>query len=123
MAAETTHESDGRHTHANHSHVHGPNCGHPAVHHDGHVDYLHDGHLHHVEGNVVHEHTIAESPANRAECTPEHDCHAHEKAHRHGPTCGHPSVPHGSHVDYLVDGHLHHPHGSHCDHHGALKGA
>jgi hypothetical protein len=30
-------------------------------------------------------------------------------------------VPHGDHVDYLVDGHLHHPHGDHCDDHGAVK--
>jgi hypothetical protein len=29
-------------------------------------------------------------------------------------------VPHGDHVDYLVDGHLHHPHGDHCDHHGSV---
>jgi UDP-2,3-diacylglucosamine pyrophosphatase LpxH len=29
-------------------------------------------------------------------------------------------VPHGEHVDYLVDGHLHHPHGDHCDDHGEL---
>ncbi|HZO16836.1 MAG TPA: hypothetical protein VFB62_26345 [Polyangiaceae bacterium] len=28
-------------------HIHGPDCGHPAVKHDGHVDYLVDGHLHH----------------------------------------------------------------------------
>jgi hypothetical protein len=31
------------------------------------------------------------------------------------------AVPHGDHVDYLVDGHLHHPHGGHCDHHGAVR--
>jgi UDP-2,3-diacylglucosamine pyrophosphatase LpxH len=29
-------------------------------------------------------------------------------------------VPHGDHVDYLVDGHLHHPHGNHCDNHGPI---
>jgi UDP-2,3-diacylglucosamine pyrophosphatase LpxH len=29
-------------------------------------------------------------------------------------------VPHGDHVDYLVDGHLHHPHGDHCDDHGPV---
>jgi hypothetical protein len=27
-------------------------------------------------------------------------------------------MPHGDHVDYLVNGHLHHPHGDHCDDHG-----
>jgi hypothetical protein len=29
-------------------------------------------------------------------------------------------VPHGDHVDYLVDGRLHHPHDSHCDDHGPV---
>jgi hypothetical protein len=29
-------------------------------------------------------------------------------------------VPHGDHVDYLVDGHLHHPHNGHCDDHGPV---
>jgi UDP-2,3-diacylglucosamine pyrophosphatase LpxH len=38
----------------------------------------------------------------------------------HGPDCGHPAVPHGDHVDYLVAGHLHHPHGTHCDDHGPV---
>jgi hypothetical protein len=33
-------------THDQHSHEHGPGCGHTAVKHEGHVDYLHDGHLH-----------------------------------------------------------------------------
>jgi hypothetical protein len=32
-------------------------------------------------------------------------------------------VPHGDHVDYLVDGHLHHAHDGHCDDHGALQTA
>jgi hypothetical protein len=30
-------------------------------------------------------------------------------------------VPHGDHIDYLVDGHLHHPHGQHCDDHGPVQ--
>ena len=42
------------------------------------------------------------------------------KRHLHGPNCGHEAVPHGDHIDYLVDGHLHHPHGGHCDDHGRL---
>jgi hypothetical protein len=29
-------------------------------------------------------------------------------------------VPHGDHVDYLVDGHLHQSHGDHCDDHGPI---
>ncbi len=48
----------------NHSHVHGPNCGHTAVRHGDHVDYLHDGHLHHQEGNHVEEHVIEVSATN-----------------------------------------------------------
>ncbi len=47
----------------------------------------------------------------------------HQPDHVHGPGCGHPAVPHGNHVDYLVQGHLHHPHGTHCDDHGKLAAA
>jgi hypothetical protein len=35
--------------------------------------------------------------------------------------CGHEAVPHGDHVDYVVDGHRHYPHGDHCDNHGPLE--
>jgi hypothetical protein len=110
-------------THDNHSHQHGPGCGHTAVKHDGHVDYLHDGHLHHFAGGAVEEHTLAVNSTNPASCTPSHDCGGHDKGHQHGPGCGHEAVPHGDHVDYLVDGHLHHPHGDHCDDHGPLPTA
>ena len=41
--------------------------------------------------------------------------------HVHGVNCGHEAVPHGDHIDYLVDGHLHHPHGTHCDNHGPVE--
>ena len=109
------------HHHGDHDHTHGPACGHTAIQHDGHVDYLHDGHLHHPNaGGVIEEHTLAVSAANPAECTPDHHCAGHDAAHVHGPDCGHPAVPHGDHVDYLVDGHLHHPHGTHCDDHGPV---
>lgn len=106
--------------HANHSHTHGANCGHVAVHHDGHVDYLHDGHLHHQAGASVEEHVIPVSDANPSRCTPSHACGGHDAAHVHGPNCGHAAVPHGDHIDYLVNGHLHHAHAGHCDDHGAL---
>jgi zinc transport system permease protein len=47
-----------------------------------------------------------------------HAAHPHE----HGPSCGHPTVRHGDHVDYDHDGHLHAPHltgtGVHYDEHG-----
>lgn len=110
------------HHHDDHEgHVHGEGCGHTAVQHAGHTDYLHDGHLHHAcEHGGVEEHALDVGPANPADCTPTHACGAHPAQHAHGPGCGHEAVPHGDHVDYLVDGHLHHPHGDHCDHHGAL---
>jgi hypothetical protein len=106
------------HEHANHPHHHGPGCGHQTISHEGHTDYLHDGHLHHVHGDHVDEHVIGISKANPATCTPSHACDGHDKAHKHGPKCGHEAVPHGDHTDYLVGGHLHHPHDGHCDDHG-----
>lgn len=42
--------------HNQHSHTHGSNCGHIAVHHNGHVGYLHDGHLHHVHDGHCDDH-------------------------------------------------------------------
>ena len=61
--------------------------------------------------------------ANPADCTPDHACSVHAAEHTHGPDCGHEAVPHGDHVDYLVDWHLHHTHGDHCDNHGQLATA
>ena len=107
--------------HAGHSHQHSAGCGHTAIQHDGHVDYLHDGHLHHVGKGGVEEHQLAVNSTNPASCTPKHQCAGHPKGHKHGPNCGHEAVPHGDHVDYLVDGHLHHPHGDHCDDHGPVS--
>ena len=45
--------------------------------------------------------------------------HATAEMHRHthGPGCGHESVIHESHVDYLHDGHMHSEHGDHYDEH------
>jgi hypothetical protein len=110
------------HIHADHTHQHGPNCGHTGLKHEDHVDYLHDGHLHHMNTDgSVEEHQIAVSTTNPNECTSGHACGGHDKAHVHGPDCGHQAVPHGDHIDYLVDGHLHHPHGDHCDDHGPVE--
>ena len=109
--------------HANHTHAHGPSCGHTAVRHGDHVDYLHDGHLHHPHADHVDEHAIEVSATNPDRCTPGHRCKGHDTGHKHGPGCGHEAVPHGDHIDYLVDGHLHHPHGDHCDDHGPLETA
>ena len=110
--------------HSDHGHEHGPTCGHTAIKHEGHVDYVHDGHLHHPVGNpasaLVEEHVIEVGSQNPDRCTPDHHCAGHGSGHKHGPGCGHEAVPHGDHIDYLVDGHLHHPHGDHCDDHGRI---
>lgn len=96
--------------HDPHSHVHSEHCGHLRILHDGHVDYLHNGHLHHPHEGHYDEHVIAENPDGCAPvaCQCGHD------------DCGHPLVPHGDHVDYLVNGRLHHRHGDHCDDHGPV---
>jgi hypothetical protein len=108
-------------THEKHAHAHGPGCGHKAITHEDHTDFLHDGHLHHVHGDHVDEHVIAVGGANTAECTQGHTCGAHGVDHKHDFGCGHEAVPHGDHVDYLVDGDLHHPCGKHCDNHGKVS--
>jgi hypothetical protein len=107
--------------HANHPHQHGKKCGHTAIVHNGHTDYLHDGHLHSLHEGHVDEHGLDVNAKNPAECSKGHDCGAHGSEHKHGPNCGHETVPHGDHVDYLVNGHLHHPDGSHCDNHGTVQ--
>jgi hypothetical protein len=104
----------------NQTHVHGPGCGHIAVQHKGHVDFLDQGRLQHVEGGRTDEHVIEISAANPDRCDLKHRASGHNEAHRHGHACGHEAVPHGDHIDYLVDGRLHHPHGDHCDDHGPL---
>jgi hypothetical protein len=107
--------------HADHSHRHGPDCGHVAIQHEGHIDYLHDGHLHHAHEDHVDEHVIVVSTLNPAACDHSHPGTVHSPGHVHGPACGHERVPHGDHTDFLVDGHLHHPHGNHCDDHGPVR--
>jgi len=107
-------------THPQHDHQHGEGCGHLAIAHGGHVDFLHDGHLHQAHDGHWDECVLEISAQNPAECTPTHLCDGHHAAHMHGPDCGHPAVPHGDHIDYLVNGHLHHPHAGHCDNHGTV---
>lgn len=113
--------SDGCKIHPDHPHQHGAGCGHTAIRHGDHVDYLHDGHLHHMHGDHVDEHVIEVSATNPDRCTAGEPCTGHEPGHVHGPGCGHEAVPHGDHIDYLVDGRLHHPHGDHCDDHGPIE--
>lgn len=104
----------------NQMHVHGPGCGHIAIQHKNHVDYLDRGRLQHVESGHADEHVVEISATNPDRCDLNHRASGHSAAHRHGPDCGHEAVPHGDHVDYLVDERLHHPHGDHCDDHGPL---
>lgn len=111
----------GHKIHGNHAHIHGEGCGHTAIVHEGGVAYLHDGHLHRPHGDHFDEQALQVSESNPDACTPSHCCPGHEPDHQHGPGCGHEAVPHGGHVDYLVDGHLHHPHEGHCDDHGAVE--
>ena len=107
--------------HENHEHIHGAKCGHVAIEHDGHIDYLHDRHLHNVHAGHVDEHTLGVNKINSSSCTPSHSCKGHPQSHTHAANCGHAEVPHGDHIDYIVDGHLHNPHKGHCDDHGAVK--
>ena len=104
-----------------HQHTHGKDCGHTAIKHGDHIDYLHDGHLHHQkEDGSVEEHAISVTNVNPDACSP--ITHTkHDDGHVHGPGCGHEPIPHGDHIDYLVDGRLHHPHGDHCDDHGPIE--
>lgn len=104
-------------THVHPKHTHGPGCGHTAIRHNGHIDYLHDGHLHHPHQDHCDEHVIEVSATNPDSCQPVHDC----DGHTHGPGCGHEAVPHGDHIDYIVNGRLHHVHGDHCDDHGPVE--
>ncbi|AJQ91917.1 hypothetical protein [Propionibacterium freudenreichii] len=39
--------------------------------------------------------------------------------HQHGPGCGHATVQHGDHVDYIHGDHRHALHGDHYDEHGS----
>ena len=44
------------HLTTDHDHLHGEECGHPAVPHGDHVDYVHDGHRHAAHGRHYDEH-------------------------------------------------------------------
>ena len=105
------------HTHANHQHVHGNDCGHTAIRHGDHIDYIHDGHLHHEHNGHYDEHSLDVTATNPDGCHPVHTC----AGHVHGTGCGHEAVPHGDHTDYIVNGRLHHQHGDHCDDHGPVE--
>jgi hypothetical protein len=69
----------------------------------------------------VEEHAIPISATNPSVCTGGKGVGGHDPAHVHGPNCGHEAIPHGDHIDYLVDGRLHHRHNGHCDDHGPVN--
>ena len=49
----------------------------------------------------------------------EHQQHeSADHAHVHGEGCGHETVQHGDHVDYVHEGHRHASHEDHYDEHG-----
>lgn len=103
--------------HQDHAHIHGENCGHTAIKHGDHIDYVHDGHLHHPHNGHYDEHSLDVNETNPDGCNPVHTCGDHV----HGEGCGHEAVPHGDHIDYIVNGRLHHQHGDHCDDHGPVE--
>lgn len=46
------------------------------------------------------------------------NCSVHkDHAHIHGDGCGHETIMHEGHIDYLHDGCVHHMHGDHVDEH------
>lgn len=52
----------------------------------------------------------------KTQATTTQKCNTHEKhSHEHGPDCGHQTVKHGDHTDYVHDGHFHKVHGDHVD--------
>ena len=49
--------------------------------------------------------------------------HPHDPSdhpHVHGENCGHETIAHGDHVDYVHDGHRHAEHEGHYDEHGEV---
>lgn len=99
-------------THAAHPHVHGETCGHPRVQWLDKEAFLHDGHLHQHHSGHWDETRIDVTAQNPAECR-QTACTEDHTAH--------PDVPHGDHVDRLINGRLHHDHAGHCDDHGTVK--
>ena len=97
--------------HGSHSHTHGSGCGHPIISHDNNRDYLHSGHLHRKHGDHYDEHSIPVSKENPEDCIPLTCSGDHDPKMK---------IPHGDHVDYIVEGRLHHRHGDHCDDHGPI---
>ncbi|MBC7542243.1 MAG: hypothetical protein H7338_05890 [Candidatus Sericytochromatia bacterium] len=99
-------------THETHTHQHGDACGHPRILWLDKEAFLHDGHLHLAHGGHWDETQIDVTSQNPTECRQT----ACVKNHT-----DYPAVPHGDHVDHLINGRLHRQHAGHCDDHGAVK--
>ncbi|MNY51494.1 hypothetical protein D3C86_1870870 [compost metagenome] len=99
-------------THERHEHQHGQNCGHLKVQWADETGYLHDGHLHRQHGEHWDESSIPVSARNPDTCQ-QVACAVHAEDQ--------PMVPHGDHMDRVVNGRLHHEHAGHCDDHGPVQ--
>lgn len=95
-------------------HHHSLACGHTKLLHGDHVDYLENGHLHHPHEDHFDEAVIPVSANNPDGESPVVEGELHDEY------CGHEQVPHGDHIDYLVNGRLLHVHGDHVDDHGPV---
>lgn len=104
--------SQTHHTHAHHDHQHGPDCGHLRVEWLDQSAYLHDDHLHRPHEGHWDEAAIPVSDDNPATCK-QIACNGHH--------ADLPMVPHGDHMDEVVQGRLHHQHQGHCDDHGPVR--
>ncbi len=110
----------------NHPHKHSSSCGHTAIRHNDKLGYLHNSHLHKQEANKVVENAVAVNSVNAESCQNGKETAklTKSKNHAHGPKCGHPSVPHGTHDDYVVnigqEYRLHNRHIDHNDDHGGV---
>ncbi len=110
--------SNGTKEHAvkgDHSHQHSIACGHTKIKHEDHIDYLHDGELHRENDGKWVKCVIPVTEKNPAESkTLPCGCD-------HTDACGHEMVPHGDHMDYLVNGRLHHVKNGECYDHGPVE--
>ena len=97
--------------HERHDHQHGPSCGHLRVQWEDKVGYLHDGHLHQQHGEHWDEGAIPVSSKNPDTCKSTACTMDLENC---------PMVPHGNHMDHVVNGRLHYRHLGHCDDHGTV---
>lgn len=96
------------------NHVHSLHCGHTKVLHHDHIDFVEaNGHLHHKHEDHWDECKIEVSNQNP-------DGEHPVEGEIHDEFCGHQEVPHGDHMDYLVNGRLQHVHDNHVDDHGPL---